>query len=1093
MWCRGFLACIVVMAGCALAKPPPPAPPRYALLGLAIKSVTLGNGLRIVVVKDPHASEVQVTMRYRVGSADDLEHPGIAHLVEHLMFQQTLGSQTLFAHLEDNATFFNAVTTFDGTTYISRARPDFLDKLLSIEAVRLGFRCTSITDSAFEREREVVMQEIELKNDAFDLLDSLHRAVYPANHAYAGARDTVKTVSEISRAEACAFADAYYAPSNAALVISGNLTNEQVEVALGKFLARVARRVASSPAPVAPAARIPPHVAAAPIDSKALLVTWPLPLDPGDRITLRALFKEAVGAVNNAVEGRVQRIELGDVRAPIIGLAVEVTETESVQDVLDHVQAVFQQLPGQLEKYLPDAAFDALRQRTIYEHFAALEDGSDRDIRLAVHVLAGRNPADALAAEQRSLRDLGRNEAAEVTRRYLAFDNATLVTLEPTASQKTGHALDVRPAVHDMGQRRTAPEVARATMPDASITVPSITATTRVLPNGLKVVLLPLSSVPTIDMRLVFGAGSADEPTDNPGAALVAAYGLGLDLRHINDAFNFVVAGGSVDADVTAERTSFVVKGVDMHIDYLLAGLRRVVVDGRYSSTADLAVELVQRARKRKRENGELIDAWQNALYGENNPYARAGIVGYATANLTVEDAERFRAAYFTPDNATLVVAGHFDVALANKWIDFLFDDWRGHAQARRLAAPTPSPASIAHIEDLTQLLILASLPASSGSRAHRLVGAAMLADITGDVRHQLGATYDFDAFLDENRLAARWVVGGWIEPGRTNDVVALLRDRIDQLRKDPDAAARAFVLARARVVAHLASVTGSASLIAARAETDVELDRAPMSDLATARAVQALTIDQMAPVLAELDLARAAILMRGPDEPITRAFAALGREPTRVHFDQAVEDAREEPPLSTTQTPHMQRFSFNDIDYALTEQGAAAKSPLEAGLAVTLSTGIVSNLIPPTQTVAVDSSPLGVIVSGEVGVRFRARFSTGLQLGIGWLGGSYGLQVSGVEYGRAPFSIVPIDTAAYLHVQPLAQFWTGLLAGVHLDGIAFDAERTWTRSFGLGIEGGYDVYHLGAHSLAVIARVTASYGSSASFGSLGLGIAYHH
>ena len=305
MRCREFLACILV-AGCALAKPPPPAPPRHALLGLAIKTVTLANGLRVVLVKDPHASEVQVTMRYQVGSADDLEHPGIAHLVEHLMFQQTLGSQTLFAHLEDNATFFNAFTTFDGTTYVSRARPDFLAKLLSIEAVRLGFRCTSITDSAFERERKVVMQELKLKSEAFDLWDSLLRAVYPANHAYAGARDSVKTVSEITRGEACAFADAYYAPSNAALVISGNLTNEQVEVALGKFLARVAKRVTSSPGPVAAVTKPMPHVATAPIDSKALLVACAVPHDPGDRIALMPLFKEAIGAVNDAVKGRVR-------------------------------------------------------------------------------------------------------------------------------------------------------------------------------------------------------------------------------------------------------------------------------------------------------------------------------------------------------------------------------------------------------------------------------------------------------------------------------------------------------------------------------------------------------------------------------------------------------------------------------------------------------------------------------------------------------------------------------------------------------------------------------------------------------------------
>jgi zinc protease len=129
-------------------------------MALSISTQTVPNHLRLVLVRDPHATEVQVTMRYGVGAVDDPpEHPGMAHLVEHLMFQQTLGSQSLFAHLEAIATSWNAYTTYDATTYVARAQPAHLERLLSIEAVRLGFRCTSITDSIFSREREVVLQE----------------------------------------------------------------------------------------------------------------------------------------------------------------------------------------------------------------------------------------------------------------------------------------------------------------------------------------------------------------------------------------------------------------------------------------------------------------------------------------------------------------------------------------------------------------------------------------------------------------------------------------------------------------------------------------------------------------------------------------------------------------------------------------------------------------------------------------------------------------------------------------------------------------------------------------------------------------------
>jgi zinc protease len=174
-----------LIGACAMAVPPPPAPVRQTNLGLKISKVELANGLRVVVVHDPRSIEVQVTMRYQVGSVDDPRgQEGIAHLVEHLMFQQILGSQSLFARLEDIATHFNATTTFDATTYVSRAHGSYLAELLSMESVRLGLRCTSITDSVFDRERAVVLNELRQSNDTFELLDSIHRGLYPPTHPY---------------------------------------------------------------------------------------------------------------------------------------------------------------------------------------------------------------------------------------------------------------------------------------------------------------------------------------------------------------------------------------------------------------------------------------------------------------------------------------------------------------------------------------------------------------------------------------------------------------------------------------------------------------------------------------------------------------------------------------------------------------------------------------------------------------------------------------------------------------------------------------------------------------------------------------------
>ena len=193
-------------------------------MGLSISGLQLTNGLRVVLVQDPRAREIQVTMRYQVGTIDDPPgQAGVAHLVEHLMFQQILGGKTLFSKLEDDATFFTGLTSLDATTYIERASPTHLEEMLSIEAVRVGFRCTSVTDAVFVRERAVVVNELALRGEVRELALALQDSVYPEGHPYRHGIATTASIATITRDQACAFADAHYAPGNAVLVVSGNL------------------------------------------------------------------------------------------------------------------------------------------------------------------------------------------------------------------------------------------------------------------------------------------------------------------------------------------------------------------------------------------------------------------------------------------------------------------------------------------------------------------------------------------------------------------------------------------------------------------------------------------------------------------------------------------------------------------------------------------------------------------------------------------------------------------------------------------------------------------------------------------------------
>ena len=92
----------------------------------------------------------------------------------------------------------NAFTNWDMTHYRTTSRSDNLDSMLKIEAMRMyyaadlpgkegapAFGCSTVPASEFEREREVVRNEIRAQSSADDYIVQLVEAtMYPQGHAY---------------------------------------------------------------------------------------------------------------------------------------------------------------------------------------------------------------------------------------------------------------------------------------------------------------------------------------------------------------------------------------------------------------------------------------------------------------------------------------------------------------------------------------------------------------------------------------------------------------------------------------------------------------------------------------------------------------------------------------------------------------------------------------------------------------------------------------------------------------------------------------------------------------------------------------------
>ncbi len=436
-----------------------------------VSNLELTNDLRVVLVQDPKASEVQVTMRYQVGAVDDPgEQSGVAHLVEHLMFQHVLDGRSLFARLEDVSSAFAATTTFDATTYFIRADPSHLEELLAIEAARMQLPCSSVPDTTFVREREVLVNELRQRGYATEVVEKLHGTLYPIGHPYRrSVGGSEASVAKITKAQACAFADAHYAPGNAVLVVSGNVTLERLEGALAG-VARVVKRAVTKPVPVAAVTAKGERLeTSAPIDDELVRVAWPLPADLRERAKVRAVIPIIASMIDARIQGRVMPLELGDQRVPMQVLFV-FPRSESMPTTLREAEAAIAEVPARFlelrtTRPLDRIVFSSMQQSAIYQEYAKLQDGTGRDAQLAGYVLAGKQPNAGLGSEFQGLKELNQAEASRVAGVYLRFDQAKVVLLHPSEREKRGQGVELTAPIHDLGQLRVPPDPIEATRP----------------------------------------------------------------------------------------------------------------------------------------------------------------------------------------------------------------------------------------------------------------------------------------------------------------------------------------------------------------------------------------------------------------------------------------------------------------------------------------------------------------------------------------------------------------------------------------------------------------------------------------------------
>ena len=212
---------------------------------ITVNRHTLPNGLRIVHSEMESTQMVALNVLYNVGARDEHpEHTGFAHLFEHLMFGGSVNIPDYDTHVQNAGGENNAWTNNDITNYYITLPRQNVETGFWLESDRM--LSLDFNEKSLEVQRQVVIEEFKQRNlnQPYGDVGHLVRDMAYKKHSYQW--PTIgKETSHIANAtldEVKDFFFRFYAPDNAILAVTGNISFDDTVALAKKWFGPIPRR-----------------------------------------------------------------------------------------------------------------------------------------------------------------------------------------------------------------------------------------------------------------------------------------------------------------------------------------------------------------------------------------------------------------------------------------------------------------------------------------------------------------------------------------------------------------------------------------------------------------------------------------------------------------------------------------------------------------------------------------------------------------------------------------------------------------------------------------------------------------------------------
>lgn len=680
---------LVVSTLAVLALAVPAGAQTAAVPEVAYRKYVLQNGLTLLVHEDHKAPIAAVNVWYHVGSKN--ERPGktgFAHLFEHLMFN---GSE----HYNDDyfkaveplgATDLNGTTNEDRTNYFENVPISALDRILWLESDRMGHLLGAIDSAKLHEQRGVVQNEKRQgENEPYGKAwITIAENTFPRGHPYSwSVIGSMEDLNAASLEDVKEWFRTYYGPSNAVLVIAGDVNADDMRARVEKYFGDIPAGppVIAHRSWVAKMSGEHRQVMQDRVPQARIYKAWNVP-EYGTRELAHLTL-----AFNVLTQGKSSRLYKRLVYRDRIASGIEgfVDDREIASQLLlwataqpgGDLRAVERALDEELRSFLATGPTAEELERVKTQQRAAFIRGMER-----IGGFGGKS--DLLARGQVYTGDPERYrkiaswsasatpaEVLAAARRWL-LDGVYVLEVHPFP--------DYQPVASAVDRTRGMPEIGAP--PAAPLAAPERAT----LSNGMKVVLSRRTSVPVVRLTTILEGGFAADDPAKPGVASMTMQMLdeGTATRsslQVADQLASLGASLSTSAGLDVERVSL--STLRDKLDAALAIYADVMLHPAFPQ-ADLdrvrkiQLAAIQQEKVQPFEMG--LRVLPALLYGTHHAYGQP-LTGSGTeasvAAMTRSDLVAFHRAWFRPNHGTIVAVGDITMPELTAKLERAFAGWK--------------------------------------------------------------------------------------------------------------------------------------------------------------------------------------------------------------------------------------------------------------------------------------------------------------------------------------------------------------------------------------------------------------------------------